>query len=169
MEPCDTQWREKLADYALGLPASAALMEHLANCPACSATLQDWKARMGKVDAGIRQLAASEPPAQAASRAMARVRARGERAWLPGWGWGTAVVCGLVLVFAIFLDGWKVHEHHQEAEKALSAASAIGHWRSPTDSLLSSSSDRWLKVPPRFGKYFYPLNANVSRKESEHL
>jgi len=166
MKPCDSRWHEELLDHALGLSASAALVDHLATCAACSATLRDWKERMGQVDAGIRRLAASEPSPHAASRLMAEVRARSQRGWLRGWRWRTAALCGLVVAIAL-VDGWKVHEQRKEAERVLSAASAIDSWRSPTESLLRSS-DRWLKPSPQFGTYFYPLKAKVPEKEEEN-
>jgi anti-sigma factor RsiW len=165
MKPCDNRWSEELADHALGAPANAALKDHLATCAVCNATLQKWKTRMGQVDAGIRQLAADEPPAHTQSRVMAEVRARGERSRVAGWGWRMAAVCGVVLVVATFVLRWKVQEARKETAQMLAAASAIGGWKSPTDDLLRSASDHWLHAPPRLGEYFYPLDTQVPKKE----
>lgn len=168
MKPCEDRWREELADHVLGSPASTALTEHLASCAICSVTLRDWKVRMAKVDGGIQQLAASDPADHAAPRIMSKLQSRRQRAWLPAWAWRTAALCGLVIVLVSTVYVWRVHEQRRETEKVLSAASAIGSWRSPTESLLRSSSDRWLKTPPQLGKYFYPLNTSVPEKEKEN-
>jgi anti-sigma factor RsiW len=164
MKPCDDRWREELVDHTLGSPASAALTEHLENCAVCSEALREWKARMGQIDTGIRQLAASEPSAQATLRVMADVRSRRQRVWLPEWKWVTATLSGLAIVAASFIYVWKAQEQRKEAEKAFSAASAIGSWRSPTEGLLRSPADRWLKAPPQLGQYFYQLNKDSPRE-----
>jgi anti-sigma factor RsiW len=168
MKPCDHRWREDLLDHVLGLPASAALTEHLANCAVCPEVLRQWKAQMAQVDAGIAGLTASEPAADAAPRIMAELHTRGQRVWLPGWQWRTATLCGLVMVIASTFYLSKAHEQRIEAERAFSAALAIGSWRSPTESLLRSPTDRWLKAPPQLGKYFYQLNTNSPGKERDH-
>jgi anti-sigma factor RsiW len=168
MKPCDRQWREELVDYVLGSPASAALAEHLERCAVCSATLREWKVRMGQIDTGIRQMAASEPPAYAAPRVLAEVRTLRQPVWFLILNWRTATLSGLVIVVVFLSYAWKAHERRKEAEKVFSVASAISGWRSPTESLLRSSTDRWLKTPPQLGKYFYQLNANVPEKEREN-
>ncbi len=79
MKPCDERWREQLVDNILGSPPSGALTGHLEKCAVCSEVLREWKARMGQIDTGIRQLAASEPSAQATLRIMAELPARRQR------------------------------------------------------------------------------------------
>jgi len=164
MKTCDNRWRDELIDHALGGPARAALAEHLAGCAVCSAALRRSRARMEKIDAGVRQLAASEPSPEAVSNLMAHIRAQRERTWLWGWQWRTAALCGFAIVIVFLVYGWKIHEQRRESEKIFNAASAIGSWRSPTDSLLRSPTDGWLNASPRLGEYFYPLDTNVPEK-----
>ena len=76
-----------------------------------------------------------------------------------------ALLSGLVIAGASASYEWRARELRSEAQKVVSAGSAIGGWRSPTASLLRFSGDRWLNAPPQFGKYFYQLNANVPGKE----
>lgn len=168
MKPCDDRWRDQLVDHVLGSPAGAALTEHLEKCALCSAALLEWKARMGQIDGGIRQLAASEPAAQAVSRVMAEVRARPRRRWLPEWKAVTAALAGLIVALACLAYVWRTRERRKETQRALSAAATIESWRSPTQGLLRSPIDRWLKAPPRLGEYFYPLNTDVPEKEREN-
>jgi anti-sigma factor RsiW len=168
MEPCDDRWRDELLDHTLGLSASAALTEHLENCAVCSAALREWRARMEQIAAGVQQLADSEPSDQVALRVMAEVRARRRRVWSPAWKLIVAALSGLALVTASFVYVWKAREQRHEEEKAFSAASAMGRWKSPTQGLLRSPVDRWLKAPPQLGQYFYQLNTEVPEKESEN-
>ena len=120
---------------------------------------------MRRIDAGVRQLTDSEPAAHAAFHIIEEVRARCKRAWWPGWRWQTAALCGLVITGASLAY---VSRAQEQARDALAAASAIGGWRSPTNALLRSSTDQWLKAPPELGKYFYQLDSNVPRKEREN-
>ncbi len=75
MSACST-WREQLTDYALGLPASGALLAHVASCASCSTALADWRARIQQLDAGVRQLVSSEPPPYLPSRVVAGINSR---------------------------------------------------------------------------------------------
>ncbi len=168
MKPCDDRWREELVDHAVGSPASSALAEHLRSCAVCSEALREWKARMDQIAAGIRQMAASEPSAGAALRVMAEVRSRRPRVWLPKWRWATATLSGLAIISASFIYAWRAREQRNQAERTLAAAAAIGRWKSPTEGLLRSPADRWLKATPRLGQYFYQLKTNVPEKESEN-
>ena len=121
---------------------------------------------MGRIDADIRQMAASEPPAHSAHRIMAQVRDWHQRAWWPAWRWQTAALCGLAIAGASLAYVSLIQER---ARNALAAASVIGRWRSPTEGLLESPADHWLKTPPELGKYFYyQLDSNVRRKEREN-
>jgi anti-sigma factor RsiW len=167
MKPCADRWREELADYILGAPASGALAAHLEECAACSAALREWKARIGQIDAGIRQLAASEPSARAASRVLAEVRSRRRWRWVPEWNRVAAALVGLTIFAASMTYVWRARERREETDRALSAAAAIGSWRSPTRVLLRSPTDRLLKAPPRLGEYFYPLKSDTLKKEKE--
>lgn len=168
MEPCDDRWREELLDHALGLPAGAALAEHLENCAVCSDALREWRARSGQIDGGIRQLAASEPSSQTVMRVMAEVRTPRESKWSPVPKWAMVTLSGLVIAGAAFIYAWRARERRRQDEKALVAAEVIGRWKSPTQELLQSPTDRWFETPPRLGQYFYRLNVHTAGKESEN-
>ena len=122
---------------------------------------------MEQIDAGIRQLAASEPSAQAASRVMAQVRPRRQHLRLPEWKTVTAALAALIIVAASAAYVWRTQEQRRETQRVLSAVAAMGSWRSPTQSLLRSPTHPWLKAPPRLGEYFYPLNTDALKKERE--
>jgi hypothetical protein len=167
MKPCD-QWRRKLADHVLGAPADLELATHLEKCAACSAARVEWQQRVEQIDAGIRQLAASEPSPGSASRLMAEVRSRRlRRSRLLAWS--TAVpALALILVAAAGGTIWMVEEQRKETERALSAATAIASWESPTQGLLRSPTDQWFQSVPRLGESFYDLKANALKKEKDN-
>ena len=165
MKPCDDRWREELIEHVLGSPLSAALKEHLETCAVCFATLREWKTRTEQIEAGILHMAASEPAAHAVPRIMAQVRARRPGLWLPEWRWRMALLSGLVIAASCFSYEWRASELRLDAQKVVSAGSAIANWSSPTASLLRFSADGRLNAPTQFGKYFYQLNANAPEKE----
>jgi anti-sigma factor RsiW len=159
MKPCDP-WRQELADCALGAPASAALAEHLEECPACSAALDKWQARVREIDTGIRQLAASEPSPNAAAHILAHVGSR-QRRWLPRGRTIVAAFAALIILAVTVQGVLRLREARGEMEKALSAAAYISDWRSPTQNLLHSPYDAMHKDSPRLGEYFYELERDA--------
>lgn len=122
---------------------------------------------MGQIDAGIRQLAASEPSAQAPARVLAAVRSSRARLWVLEWKQLAAPLAVAVILLAFAGYAWRIHQRRGTVERVLSAGAAIGRWRSPTQGLLQRPRDAWLKQPPRLGESYYPLNANAAKKEKE--
>jgi hypothetical protein len=168
MKPCDERWHQDLLEHALGSPASGVLNEHLATCAACSAVLRELRAHAEQIDTGVQRLVAAEPSPHAVPRLMAHVRADRPPPWLRGREWRTAAVCALVIVSVALTYEWRASEQRGEAMQVLSAASAIGHWHSPTDGLLRFPMDRSLSSPPQLGKYFYQLNSRAPEKENKN-
>lgn len=165
MKPCD-HWREELANHVLGAPASAALAGHVEECAACSSALREWQAHMRGIDEGIRQLAASEPSAEVASRVMASVRSRSKPiAWVPQWKTAAAALAGLLILGASVTVVWRTREQRKQTEQVISAAAGISSWTSPTQDLLRSSYEAWRKSPPRLGEYFYELKTDGLKME----
>ena len=130
------RWREKLIDHALGQPASAALSAHLATCAGCAAALADWRAGVGRLDAGVRELVAREPSSNLRSRVLARIDS-GPAVWVLAWRMRTAIA-GAVLVACIVLVAYGILNNERAHSTAIaSAGTALSHWRAPTDVLLS--------------------------------
>lgn len=166
MKPCN-HWREELADHVLGAPAGPALSAHLEQCPACSSALREWQARIRKVDDAIRQLAASEPFADAASRVLTDLRSRRRSGiWVPQWKTAAAAFAGFAILAATLTYAWWTREQRKETDRVLSAAGGIASWKSPTQGLLRSPDEFWRKRPPRLGEYFYELKPDVLKIEN---
>jgi hypothetical protein len=62
---------------------------------------------------------------------------------------------------------WRVRSQREDAEVALSMASRISSWKSPTQELLRSPYESVLSGTPRLGEGFYQLDAGgLKRKNS---
>jgi anti-sigma factor RsiW len=166
MKPCD-QWREALADFALGSPADSRLAEHLGKCAACSAALARMQSLTREVDAGVRQLVSEEPDPNSAARILAEVGTTAEQARpLPtGRTIAAAFAVAVLLTFSLG-ELWRLRTQREETERALSAAAEIFTWKSPTRELLRSPYDSLLKSAPRLGETFYPLDTGSLKKDS---
>ena len=169
MSACE-QWREQVMDHALGQPASAELQAHLTSCAACSAALDSWRARAGQLDDGVHRAVGVEPSAQLEKRILSQIASRHLRPARP-WRWKIAAAIPVVVAVLIAL----VHNHSvslkhaREQEQLLTAAAALGRWRSPTESLLHSPSQAWLRDVPRLGKTFLEMKSieNLSKQEKQ--
>lgn len=160
-------WREQLEDHALGRPASAELAVHLAACPVCAAALGEWRQRAEQLDAGVRQLVASEPTAGLAARVLATVSAQpahgaSELRWKPAVA-ALAVAAGLsASLYAI-----RVVLETREQAQVMSFAAAVSQWRSPTESLLQSPAASLLKSAPQLGESFFELKPTLGESEGQ--
>lgn len=165
MNACN-EWREKLMDHVLGQSASTALEAHLAACAACSGALSEWRTRSRQLDAGIRRLVASDPSPHVARGVLAEVRSpRSRPLWIRRWKTAAA----LMICIAV-LSAFLYHRHltiKRERVEALSAATTLAKWKSPTDSLLASSPSLWFKGGPRLGKGFFELETETRAPKQE--
>ncbi len=167
MNPCD-RWRNGIAEYALGSPAEPGLAEHLAKCPACSAALARMQSATRAIDDGIRQMAAAEPDANDAARIVSQVRSQAEQArwWQPPGRTVAATFAVVIFLAASFGVMWRVRSQRENAEVALSMASQISSWKSPTQDLLRSPYESVLSGTPRLGEGFYQLDASGLKREN---
>jgi anti-sigma factor RsiW len=129
------RWREELIDHALGQPASAALSAHLATCAGCAAALADWRAGIGRLDAGVRALVAREPSSNLRTRVLTGIDS-GPVPWTLSWR--RTAIAGAILIASIFLVVYGIALKNERAQSTAiaSAGAALSHWRAPTDVLL---------------------------------
>ncbi|MDD5544611.1 MAG: hypothetical protein PHX83_15705 [Acidobacteriia bacterium] len=160
MNACN-DWREVLMDHALGKAASTALQAHLAACEACSGALSEWSAQSRRLQAGVRRLVTSDPSPHMASRVMAEIRSpRSRPFWIRRWKAAVVLTVGIAVLSGGFFY-YRYSTIRRERAEALSAAATLAHWKSPTDSLLVSSTYDWFKDGPRLGKGFYALGTET--------
>ena len=161
-------WRDQLLDHALGFPASAELESHLVSCGACGKALADWRARAEHLDAGVRQLLASEPSPYFGSRLLAKIRSAPAGA---GWAghWRVALLA-LVFITAIVLliHGVRGTRVARERARAFSStAGGLSQWSSPTDTLLRSPADPLFRTVPRLGELFFEMRPTGGESKRE--
>jgi len=120
------------------------------------------------IDGGIRQIAAAEPDANGAVRIVAQVRSRTEPArwWQPAGRTVAAAFSVVVFLAASLGMMWRVRSQREDAEVALSMASRISSWKSPTQELLRSPYESVLSGTPHLGAGFYQLDAGDSKTKN---
>lgn len=156
------EWKDRLMDLALGGLRDAdgsALKAHLAGCEACTAALAEMRGRAEEIGVAVSQLVrGAELRPGFAARVLAGIEARplplrrfSSRLVLP-----VAVLLTALVVVAVLrpsLDRW----WPGFAAPTLQRATPLSTWRSPTDSLLRSSSGDLLRSAPRLGNFYFRL------------
>jgi hypothetical protein len=144
MKGC-AQWREAIADCALGKTPEPELAAHLAACPLCVDALRVSHAMAARMDEALHRRAAVEPPLYGPDRVMTRIHGqRDTGAW---WRWAAVGSAMLALLIAIVM--W-VRRPAPEAD-----VTALSTWRSPTQALLRPPvSAAWI-TRPRLGEGFF--------------
>lgn len=152
-----TEWREKLADHALGMAADSALQSHLRQCPSCAAALTLLRDRAGEFDRLTAAVVSVEPPPSLADRVLQQINGapRPRRRWEPALAFAVLVLVCLLLFY------WRSASVPAIPE----GPHPISNWRSPTASLLRSSSEPLLKEVPRLGETYYPMNFKGEKNE----
>lgn len=155
------KWKDRLLDFALGVPPPRALQAHLKICPACSAAWVEFRARREHMDGLLpRLMHGIEPSAALRARLMASLGEPLRR----GHGWrlpvGAIPAFALVLLLAVFL----VSSGHRrigltKPAKVSTSTGGLGEWHSPTAYLLSSPAEQLLQPGPRLGQFYFPLHS----------
>jgi anti-sigma factor RsiW len=155
------EWKDRLLDSALGVPTSQDLAEHLKTCAACSETLIELRAHREQMDAGLRKLVRGmEAPPAFRARLMVSLEARRARraAWLVPVGVLAAVVV-VVALGAILTPSVKRWAGRNDSTGVSVSGSALWQWRSPTEVLLRSAADEYLRSSPRLGQFYLPMKS----------
>ena len=147
MSACDP-FRAEILDVALGRQSRDAVRGHLAACAACAAALAAARAASVRIDAIVRERAATEPPAGLAERILARDRDRRRPRDRSGWA---RIAVAAALAFGIAAGTQRFHGAHRP-----DAAASIADWHSPTGALLQAHASIVdapfeLSAPPRIG------------------
>jgi hypothetical protein len=144
------EWRDAVADCALGVAAEPALAAHLAVCRGCADALRESQAAAARMNEALHRRAAVEPPFYGPDRVMARVGAR-NRAGTRGW-WRWAAV-GSVLVVSMAIIMWMRRPTPQTDVPVATLAA----WRSPTQALLRPPVGAAWNTTPRLGEGFFDV------------
>ena len=98
MKGC-ANWRDAIADCALGMVQGPAFAEHLAGCPGCAEALRESLAAATRMNAVLDRRALVEPPSYGADRVMARIAGRNPAR--PGLWWRWALVACVTVVLIV--------------------------------------------------------------------
>jgi anti-sigma factor RsiW len=131
-----TAWASEIDDVALGVAPSSAFDAHLHACAACAEHLERRRALAQRIDGALGVYVRAEPSARLAERIATLAWAQRPRHRRPTWlglPVGAALAAGL-LIFVYALGGGRVAVHPTDV-------AAMDAWRSPTASLLVSSSN----------------------------
>lgn len=142
------EWREAVAECALGDAVNPALGAHLAVCPACAAALCESQAAAARMDEALYRRASVEPPSYGPDRVMAHVSERNRAAASLWWRWA---VVGSVAAILIAIVLWTRRPPAQQDVAALAA------WRSPTEVLLRPPVGAAWNSMPRLGEGFFEV------------
>jgi hypothetical protein len=170
MKGCEN-WKEQLTEIALGLPAPRDVEEHLASCAACREALTVLRERSRQMDSGLRTLVHTAGPSPAfRGRLTSAIEA--QRAWRLGWRVPVgAIAAGVALAVLGIILGRAVNRRSApgDSPSLATAAARISEWRSPTDALLRTSADEFLKSSPKFGVTYFPMESRRPRPRSPGL
>lgn len=161
------KWKDSLLDSALGMPAPHEQAEHLKTCAACADALSGLRARRAQMDAALPKLTQGAGPRPGFS---ARLIASLEVSPARRVGWlaparvfaGIAAVVVLAAILASPLQKWMAGSKLNEAP-----ASALSEWRSPTETLLRSPGDVFLRSNPQLGEFYFAVKPHDQRADTD--
>jgi hypothetical protein len=155
------EWSDRLLDTALGAPTPADLAEHVKTCSACSEALIELQARRQQMDAGLRKLISGMEPLPAfRARLMASLDARSPRRarWVVPVG-VLATITVVAALGAILTPSVKRWAARNDSLAVSVSGPTLSEWRSPTEVLLRSSGDEYLRSSPRLGEFYSPMES----------
>lgn len=151
-------WKDSLLERALEAPATQGLDEHLESCPGCATALAELSTQREKLDSGLQQLVQADPAPDLRARVLAAAESNPGRGVLPAWvGAMAAVAVVLLAAFSLGTTGPRA-----PAANAVS----LSAWRSPTESLLHSSAEQYLRTP-QLGEFYFPLEPRAANPRGE--
>jgi hypothetical protein len=142
-----TEWKEAIAECALGKMPEPDLAAHLAICLLCQDELRESRAMAARIDAALHRRAAVEPPLYGPDRVMARLHAQAN---IRGW-WRWAAVGTALAAVSIAIVMW-VRRPAPEAD-----VTSLSKWRSPTQSLLRPPVAAAWTTRPSLGEGFFKI------------
>lgn len=145
------EWKDAVADCALGDAAEPALAAHLAVCPGCADALRESQTVAARMNEALYRRAAVEPPFYGPDRVMARVSGRNRARTIRWWKWAAVGSMAAILI-AIVL--WTQRPPPQTDLAALAA------WRSPTEALLRPPVGAAWSTMPQLGEGVFKINSS---------
>ncbi len=144
------EFQDRLVEQALGGEPAPDVAAHLAACHGCARAFEGLRERAAQMEAGLRALAAAEPPARLANRILAAIPRPGLPARLD---WRIAIpALGLAAALIISAFNGAFNGAPRRQADVPREAAALAAWRSPTEFLLRSTIEPLLNDTPRLGR-----------------
>ncbi len=155
------EWNDRLLDFVLGAaePRDArAVRAHLASCAPCAAATSELRRGTAELDSALLQIVqGAEPQPGFAARILASLETRAAlAAWRP---WRVALLAGAMVTALLLVSvlGPSLAKRWPSFGKQAPGPAALSAWRSPTDGLLRSSGEEFLRATPRLGEFYFRL------------
>ncbi len=160
-------WKEPLLEAALTGSVGATLASHLESCPACSVELKVLESRRAQLDGLLPQLArGAEPSPEFRARVLAVTEVSAHKSTSSSWRlWtlaGVSILAAIVLVISIAENR---RSTAVVAKDELAAAQKLAEWRAPSDGLLATPGQEFLRNVPKFGKSYLDVPARKNQED----
>jgi len=160
------KWKDALLEAALSGTLAIELSSHLEGCPACCFELKTLEARRAQLDQILPLVAqTAEPSPDFRSRVLARAyapwRESSSRMWRRWVFAGSTAVAVALFIGLTFIRKRAVTVSKDD----LAAAQKLAEWRAPTDSLLSTPGQKFLRSVPTLGKSYLDIRAGKNRED----
>lgn len=153
MKGC-ANWRDEVADCALGMAQGPAFAAHIEGCQGCAEVLRESQAAAARMNAALDRRATVEPPSYGPDRVMARIGGRNLTRTSLWWRW-VLVGCATAVLIAGVL--WTRRPTPQ------TSVAALASWRSPTEALLRPPVAAAWNTTPRLGEGFFEVKPSGER------
>ena len=156
MNPC-REWKGRLLDDVLGAlpaPATREVEMHVEKCAACASALVELRARHQQLELTLAHwVAGAEPPPDFRPRVLAAAEAaRGLSLTAPAWA-GVLAAVAIVLLAGVLIQRFG----NAGTGSTVGPTPSLSSWQSPTETLLRSPAEDFLRAAPRLGESYFLL------------
>jgi hypothetical protein len=149
------KYKEALLEAALSGNATGALKEHLWECGDCAKELAALRARQEQLDELLPLLARGAEPSpgfRAGVLAAAETKDKREHAWT----WRAWALTGACVLVAALATGWTLQRRSDAIARRqeVAAAQKLAEWHAPSDVLLRTTGQEFLRTTPRLGESY---------------
>jgi anti-sigma factor RsiW len=160
------KWKGQLQEAALTGVSAPELAEHLRSCTHCATELKDLEARRVRLDALLPQIIqGTQLSVDFRARVLAAAEAVSERKRVLGWRAWTLAGATVTVALLFVLTLWYRGSGRKIPPEELAAAQRLAEWHAPSDSLLVTPGQEFLRRTPKLGESY--LTVPVKKAEEE--
>jgi hypothetical protein len=161
------EWKDQLLETALTGTAPRDLEEHLRSCADCGAELKELRARREKLDVLLPMMArGAEPSGDFRARVLAAAESAREGKHATRWQvWTLAGATAVILVALVAGITLPRKNGGMVRPSELAGAQKLAEWRAPSDSLLRTPGQEFMKTTPKLGDSYLQVPAKTNEEE----